>query len=103
MRGSDVVAGELLYGFRNGTQYPENRRELDAFLTNRFVALLPVTVVTAHRFGLVAAALRRTATPIPSNDIWIAAHALETGADLIGFDDHFSHVDGLAFLHLREL
>jgi predicted nucleic acid-binding protein len=39
---------------------------------------------------------------IPSNDIWIAAHALETGADLLSFDEHFSCIEGLAFVHLRD-
>lgn len=99
---SSIVVGELLYGFRNGTRYAENRSQLEGFLTNRFVELLPVSLTTAERFGLIAAALKRKGTPIPSNDIWIAAHALETGADLVSFDGHFSHVDGLAFVHLRE-
>jgi tRNA(fMet)-specific endonuclease VapC len=99
---SSVVVGELLYGFRNGNRYEENRSQLEAFLANRFVQFLPVTFATADRFGLIGAALRRKGTPIPSNDIWIAAHALETGADLISIDDHFRHVDGLSFVHLRE-
>jgi tRNA(fMet)-specific endonuclease VapC len=99
---SSVVVGELLYGFRNGTRYEANRAQLDVFLANRFVVFLPVTLTTAERFGLIAAALKRKGAPIPSNDIWIAAHALETGADLMSFDGHFSHVDGLAFVHLRE-
>jgi tRNA(fMet)-specific endonuclease VapC len=51
---------------------------------------------TADRFGRVAASLRRKGTPIPSSDIWIAAHALETGSDLVSFDKHFAHVEGLA-------
>ena len=99
---SSVVIGELLYGFRNGTRYEENRAQLDAFLANRFVAFLPVALTTAERFALIASALKRKGTPIPSNDIWIAAHALESGADLLSFDEHFSGIEGLAFLHLRE-
>ena len=99
---SSVVVGELLYGFRNGTRDEENRAQLDLFLANRFVAFLPVTLTTAERFGLIASALKRKGSPIPSNDIWIAAHALESGSDLISFDEHFSHIEGLAFVHLRE-
>jgi tRNA(fMet)-specific endonuclease VapC len=99
---SAVVAGELLYGFRHGERYAENRAQLEAFLASRFVELLPVTLTTADRFGLICAGLRRKGAPIPSNDIWIAAHALETGADLLSFDDHFTSIDGLAFLHVRE-
>lgn len=95
---SSVVAGELLYGFRHGTRYAENRAQLEAFLASRFVDFLPVTFTTADRFGIIAASLRRRATPIPANDIWIAAHALETGADLLSFDAHFSVIDGLSFI-----
>jgi tRNA(fMet)-specific endonuclease VapC len=51
--------------------------------------------ITADRFGRVAAQLRKAGKPIPSNDIWIAAQALETGADLATFDQHFATVPGL--------
>jgi len=98
---SSIVAGELLYGFRHGTRYEENRSQFESFLAHRFVELLPVTFATADRFGLIASALRRNGKPIPSNDIWIAAHALEIGADLLSFDRHFTHIDGLAFILLR--
>jgi tRNA(fMet)-specific endonuclease VapC len=47
--------------------------------------------------------LKRKGTPIPTNDIWIAAHAMETGADLISFDEHFRYVSGLAWVYPEEL
>lgn len=94
---SAVVVGELLYGFFHGSRREENLRQLDAFLDSPFVELLPVTRTTADRFGRIAAALRRRGRPIPTNDIWIAAHALETGADLLSADEHFGQVDGLAW------
>jgi tRNA(fMet)-specific endonuclease VapC len=97
---SAVVAGELLFGFRNGSRYEANRRELDEFLSSPYVELLPVTFVTADRFGRIAAALRRKGRPIPTNDIWIAAHAMESGAELLSFDEHFEQVDGLAWSKL---
>ena len=56
---SSIVVGELLYGFRGGTRYAENRSQLETFLANRFVEFLPVTLTTADRFGLIAAALKR--------------------------------------------
>lgn len=43
------------------------------------------------------AALRKKGRPVPTNDAWIAAHALETGAHLVSFDRH-SYIDGLAWL-----
>jgi tRNA(fMet)-specific endonuclease VapC len=92
---SAVVAGELIFGFRHGSRYGSNRKQLEAFLDNPYVAFLPVTLSTAERFGHIAARLRQKGTPIPSNDIWIAAQALEAGVDLITFDRHFEAVEGV--------
>jgi tRNA(fMet)-specific endonuclease VapC len=95
---SSIAAGELLYGFRSGTRYEQNRRELQAFLSRPFVTLLEVTFDTADRFARVASCLRNKGTPIPTNDIWIAAHAMECGAELVSLDRHFASVDGLAWV-----
>jgi tRNA(fMet)-specific endonuclease VapC len=92
---SMVVVGELLFGFRNGNRYEKNLALLDEFLNQPWVDLQLVTRTTADRFGRIAAALRKAGTPIPTNDIWIAAHAFETGAELISFDRHFESVRGL--------
>jgi tRNA(fMet)-specific endonuclease VapC len=95
---STVVAGELLLGFRLGTRLKKNMAELEAFLDNPYVDLVPVTLTTADRFGRIAAALRAKGRPIPTNDIWIAAHAMETGAELLSFDAHFGAIDGVAWV-----
>lgn len=95
---SSIVAGELLYGFHHGSRYDENAAHLDAFLGSSVVELLPVTLTTADRFGRIAAALRRKGRPIPTNDVWIAAQAFESGADLLSSDQHFSEIEGLAWL-----
>jgi tRNA(fMet)-specific endonuclease VapC len=92
---SMVVVGELLFGFRNGNRYERNAAALDDFLGQPWIELTQVTRTTADRFGRIAAALRKAGTPIPTNDIWIAAHALETGAELITFDRHFEAIRGL--------
>jgi len=94
---SAVVAGELLHGFRRGSRYQKNRAELDAFLADPLVMFVPVTLDTAERFARVAADLAGRGTPIPTNGIWIAAHAFEHGAELITFDGHFAAVPGLAY------
>jgi tRNA(fMet)-specific endonuclease VapC len=93
-----VVAGELLYGFRHGSRFEENAARLEAFLETPPVKLLAVTFVTADRFGRIATALREKGTPIPTNDIWIAAQAMEAGADLVSSDAHFRLVEGLAWV-----
>ena len=96
---SAVVVGELLFGFRNGSRYEANRHQLEDFLRTPYVDLLPVTLVTADRFGRIAASLRRKGRPIPTNDIWIAAHAIESGSELLSFDKHFEEVDGVVWVH----
>lgn len=95
---SPIVIGELLFGFRNGSRHEENLRQLDAFLESPFVELLAVTRSTADRFARIASGLKRKGRPIPVNDVWIAAQALETGADLLSSDRHFSEVEGLAWV-----
>ncbi|MCK6538279.1 MAG: type II toxin-antitoxin system VapC family toxin [Polyangiaceae bacterium] len=97
---SVIVIGELMFGFQNGSRYRRNLKDLEAFLANDRVTVLPVSLTTADRFGRIAAALRKAGTPIPTNDIWIAAHAYESGAELITFDGHFSAVSGLVCTHL---
>jgi len=98
---SMVVIGELLFGFRNGTLLERNTAELEALLAHPRVTVLPVTRTTAGRFGRIAAMLRKAGTPIPSNDIWIAAHAVESGAELLSFDAHFAAIPGLVWTQLR--
>jgi len=93
---SMVVVGELLFGFRNGSRYEANLARLEDFLSQPWVRCLPVTRTSADRFGRIAASLRSAGTPIPTNDIWIAAQALESGAELVTFDRHFEKVRGLA-------
>ncbi len=92
---SMIVLGELLAGFRGGSRRRENLRTLDEFLRNPYFELLPVTRATAECFASIWSELRARGRPIPTNDIWIAAHAMETGAELISFDRHFDEVDGL--------
>ena len=97
---SAVVIGELLYGFRNGSRFDSNTTDLRSFLNNPYVSFVPVGSVTADRYSRIAAALRAQSSPIPTNDVWIAAHALETGSDLVSADRHFEAVSGIAWLRL---
>lgn len=92
---NSVVLGELLGGFAAGTRESKNRAELARFLDSPRVEVLPVTAETADSYALVYAGLRRKGQPIPTNDLWIAASALEHSAALLTRDSHFSQIDGL--------
>lgn len=92
---SVFVLGELFAGFRAGAQEKRNRRILDQFLAKPGVAVLEATQETAEYFGMIKAALRKAGRPIPLNDVWIAAHALETASVLVTYDTHFIAVPGL--------
>lgn len=93
-----IVMGELVFGFLKGNQFPKNEAALNRFLGEDGVSLQPVTRDIAERYGYVKAALKAKGTPIPENDVWIAATALETGARLVSFDTDFDHVGGLVRL-----
>jgi len=92
---SPIVLGELMFGFRNGSRFHENSNALDRFLGKDVVQLVPVNEVTADRYSRIALHLRRQGTPIPSNDMWIAAQAMEHGAELLTADRHFEQISGL--------
>ena len=97
---SAVVVGELMYGFRRGTQFERNAAGLRSFLDSPYSTFVDVGPVTADRYSRIASALRAKGRPIPTNDVWIAAHAMETGADLVSADSHFEHVDGIVWVQV---
>jgi tRNA(fMet)-specific endonuclease VapC len=90
-----VVLGELLAGFTMGTRAGENRRLLARFLANPRVDLLPLGPDTAEHYAGVFSQLRRKGRPIPSNDMWVAASALQHGLVLFTRDAHFGEIEGL--------
>jgi predicted nucleic acid-binding protein len=89
---SAVVLGELYSGFRAGTRWTENTAQLAQFLSKPSVRVLPVTEETALRYAEVDVYLRKKGRPIPRNDIWIAAVALEHGLQLLTLDVHFREI-----------
>ncbi len=92
---SAVVLGELLSGFASGRREAQNRHELKLFLDSPRVRLLPVDENTAEFYARTYLHLRRKGTPIPSNDLWLAATALQHGAAIFTYDRHFQVVDGV--------
>jgi tRNA(fMet)-specific endonuclease VapC len=96
VRVPPIVLGELRAGFARGKRPERNERALQWFLSQPGVSVPPVTEATSHRYAAVWAALRKRGTPIPTNDLWIAASALEHGLAVFTRDAHFARVPGLA-------
>lgn len=93
-----TVLGELHAGFEMGARRDANRRQLDEFLSLPGVDLVAITAEIAERYGILVSQLMKQGTPIPTNDIWIAASALETGTRLVTYDPHFQAIQGLLIL-----
>jgi tRNA(fMet)-specific endonuclease VapC len=92
---STVMIGELYAGFRGGKKYSANCAELKAFLSKEGIKIIDVTIETSEIFGEVKFELKKRGKMIPLNDIWIAAHTIETGSKLITKDTHFLNIPGL--------
>ena len=94
---SPIIMGELMFGFRNGNRFKENMVDLNNFLEHEVVEFIQIGKITSDRYSRIALHLKRQGTPIPSNDIWIAAQAMEHGAELITLDRHFENITGLVY------
>jgi len=90
-----VILGELLAGFRCGAREKQNRIELDQFLDSARVHTIVLDDETAEFYAQVFSELRQKGRPIPSNDLWLAASALQHGLAVATCDDHFSSISGL--------
>ena len=91
-----IVLGELLAGFKGGLRETANRNELDQFLDSPRVTFFSFDESSADFFALVFNNLKQTGKPIPTNDIWIAASAMQHGRTLATLDSHFSYIAGLS-------
>ena len=87
-----VTIGELWSGFLQGTRAATNARELAQFLDNPVVDILPVDEEVARMYAEIVLDLRQKGTPLPANDIWIAATAAHAGAAVLTCDPHFKQI-----------
>ena len=92
---STVMLGELYTGFYGGSKSDWNSNILRDFLERETVKIVDVTHETARIFGSIKNELRQKAKMIPVNDIWIAAHAIETDSTLLTYDKHFTNISNL--------
>ena len=96
-----IVVGELWVGFLLGVRPEGNQAELTEFLHHPVVEELPVDGETGQIYAEIVVALRKSGTPLPSNDIWIAAAAARAGATVLTYDAHFSAIRRVGSLVLR--
>lgn len=87
-----VVVAELRAGFLRGSRQLENNRELSQFLQKDRVSILYADEGTIQTYATLQSNLRQAGTPIPANDLWIAALVLQHGLVLFSRDKHFDHV-----------
>jgi tRNA(fMet)-specific endonuclease VapC len=87
-----VVLGELKAGFRRGSRRRKNERELAAFLASPRVRLVSIDEETSERYAAILHSLRTAGTPIPTNDVWIAASAMQHALPVFTADEHFQRV-----------
>jgi tRNA(fMet)-specific endonuclease VapC len=87
-----IVLGELRAGFLGGSRTPENEANLARFLNSPRVEVLLADEETTHHYARLFHQLRRQGTPIPTNDIWIAALVTQHQLYLFARDDHFDRL-----------
>ena len=92
---STVMLGELYAGFYGGSKFEWNINILNDFLAKETIKIVDVSHETSKIFGRIKNELRQKAAMIPVNDIWIAAHAMETESTLLTFDKHFGNISEL--------
>ena len=91
-----IVLGELYYGARKSAWSATNLARIDEFAARSSILLCDLA--TAQQYGVIKNELRAKGRPIPENDIWIAAGAMQYGLTLASRDEHFGYVDGLTIV-----
>lgn len=91
-----VVVAELRAGFAAGALGRRNEAVLARFLASPRVSVLYADEQTTHHYANLFAQLRKQGTPIPTNDIWIAAVVLQYDLSLLTSDAHFENLPQIA-------
>jgi tRNA(fMet)-specific endonuclease VapC len=98
---SAISIAELFSGFKGRSRENRNRQELEQFLDSPRVVVHVIDEGSADFYAAILNNLRAAGTPIPTNDIWIAATAFQHGYKLYSKDEHFRLIPGL--VQFREL
>ena len=87
-----IILGELYAGFQRGRKRSQNEALLHQFLQSPRVNIFPLDEETAERYSVILNTLWTAGTPIPTNDLWIAASAMQYGLEIVTTDSHFQKV-----------
>jgi tRNA(fMet)-specific endonuclease VapC len=90
-----IVLGEIKAGFHGGTEQRRNEVLLNRLLAKPTVGVLLPSLETAQHYARLFVQLKRAGTPIPDNDLWIAALVLEHNLFLVTRDHHFQRIPQL--------
>jgi len=88
-----VVLGELFYGANYSRRSAANVAKVEALAQSH--TIVDLDLETARQYGIIKSELRRKGTPIPNNDIWIAALTQQYDAAIATRDQHFDAVEHL--------
>lgn len=88
-----IVVGELYFGAENSSQIKKHISKIEQFIIN--MNIMNIDFETSKIYGTVRAKLKKLGKPIPENDIWIAAIALQNDCVLITKDRHFKNIKNL--------
>jgi predicted nucleic acid-binding protein len=95
-----IVLGELRTGFHRGRQKEKNGKLLQQFLASPRVHIFPIDEETSERYAVILNALWTIGRPIPTNDLWIAATAMQHGLIVVTTDAHFQQVAQIIVRHI---
>ncbi|AFZ56136.1 type II toxin-antitoxin system VapC family toxin [Anabaena cylindrica FACHB-243] len=90
-----IILGELLGGFALGNKPEINLDELEKFMESPRVKVFPIDEKTSKYYALIYSQLRKKGKPIPTNDIWIAATAIQHNLILFTYDSDFENIENL--------
>ena len=93
-----IVLGELHFGFMKGSRQQFNEKKLRQIISRLKIEIIDVNADVARKYADIYRSLERKGTPIPINDVWIAACCMEVGGTLLTRDQHFEAVDQIEMI-----
>ncbi len=88
-----IVAGEYRFGIAQSRHKSRIEQSFEEFLES--CSILNIDAATTRHYAAIRLDLKRAGTPIPANDVWVAALSRQHSMPVLSRDKHFDHVTGL--------